>query len=64
MPLRDAQGQTWETRNPADRSAKLDIRRIRRPDEVEKREANERAAMRSEGREWEAKALEELRAGQ
>lgn len=57
----NALGHTWETRNPADRSAKLDIRRVRRPGRAAEGESKARAAMRSEGREWEAQALEELR---
>jgi hypothetical protein len=57
-------GQTWETRNPADRSSKLDIRRVRRPMRVEQRETKRRDEMRTAGREWEAAALEELRSRQ
>ena len=51
-------GQTWETRNPADRSAKLEIHRIRRVTQVEQREKTERASVRSA--EWEEEAFRRL----
>lgn len=60
----NALGQTWETRNPGDRSAKLDIQRVRRPRRREKRETMVRTGVRTAGREWEAQALEELRSRQ
>lgn len=61
----NAQKHTWETRNPADRSAKLDIRRIRWGT-LWFREWRERRARTTAGRhdtEWVRKALDELRAG-
>jgi len=57
----NALGHTWEIRNPGDRSAKLDIRRVWRPKRLEERETRKRLEMRTAGRDWEAQALEELR---
>lgn len=59
----NAQGQTWETRNPADRSARIHIRRVRR---LRLREWRERRAREKGGerdREWERAVLAELQAG-
>ncbi len=55
----NAQGETWETRNPGDRSARLDIRRLRWVKRAEKREQADRDRVRKEG--WETQALEALR---
>lgn len=59
----NAQGKVWETRNPGDRSARLDIRRVRSIRLAEWRERRKRTKARERGAEWETKALEELRAG-
>lgn len=59
----NGQGKTWETRNPGDRSARLDISRVRL---VRLHEWNERRARKKASRrdaEWERKAREELLAG-
>jgi Xaa-Pro aminopeptidase len=59
----NAQGKTWETRNPGDRSARLDIRRVRW---VRLHEWRERRTLKKAGqhdKEWLRKALAELRAG-
>jgi hypothetical protein len=59
----NAQGKVWETRNPGDRSARLDIRRVWLPLLAEGWEGWKRKRARKHGAEWEARALEELRAG-
>ena len=55
--------QTWETRNPWDRSARLDIRRVRFPRIHEWREQRRRIEAGARGIAWERVALAELRAG-
>jgi hypothetical protein len=57
----NAQGQTWETRNPGDRSTKLDIRRVRRPKRLERAEQRRREEAGTHDIEWLRKALDELR---
>lgn len=59
----NARNQTWETRNPWDRSASLDIRRVRWVRFNEWREQRRRTKAVEQGAEWERKALAELRAG-
>jgi hypothetical protein len=59
----NAQGQTWETRNPGDRSAKLDIRRIRSPKRHERREQRRRQEAGQHDAAWLQAALTELRDG-
>ena len=59
----NAQGKTWETRNPGDRSARLQIRRVWRIRRVERREENDREQARREGVEWEKQAFAELQTG-
>lgn len=59
----NAQGQTWETRNPADRSARIDIGRVRAVRFREWRERRARAKGGERDREWEQRVLDELRAG-
>lgn len=59
----NARKQTWETRNPWDRSARLDIRRVRFAGLREAREQRDRAAAGERGIAWERDALAELRAG-
>ena len=59
----NAQGKTWETRNPADRSAKLDIRRVRVVRWREWQETRKRRKASQAGKDWERKALAELREG-
>jgi hypothetical protein len=56
----NAEGQTWETRNPGDRSSRLDIRRIKKPERHEEREllAYNEASKRDV--EWEREVLAEL----
>jgi hypothetical protein len=58
----NAQGQTWETRNPGDRSSKLDIRRIRRPGRLEQREQERRAEAGQHDVDWVQRAFADLRA--
>ena len=53
--------QTWETRNPGDRSARLDIRRVRFPKITEWREQRRRDDAGRADVEWERRALAELR---
>jgi hypothetical protein len=57
----NAEGQTWETRNPGDRSTRLDIRRIRRPRKHEREQlaAYEDAAQRDDR--WINEALADLK---
>jgi hypothetical protein len=55
----NARGQTWETRNPGDRSAKLEIRRVHRVKQLEQHEAEQRARVRGELTDW-ANALAAL----
>lgn len=57
----NAEGKTWETRNPGDRSAKLDIRRIRFPRWRDRRDTQKRKRAGQYDVEWERKVLEELR---
>jgi hypothetical protein len=57
----NAQGQTWESRNPGDRSAKLDIRCVRSPDRLELREQRDRREAQQHDDEWVRAALAELR---
>jgi len=59
----NAQKHTWETRNPGDRSAKLDIRRIRWVKRHEWREQRRRKKAGQHDRDWVTKALAELREG-
>lgn len=59
----NAEGQTWETRNPGDRSSRLDIRRIRRPARLERRERERRQEAGQHDADWARRALAELRAG-
>ncbi len=59
----NAQGQVWETPNPANRSDKLDIRRVRFVHLREWREERRCVKAGKHGRDWERRALEELRAG-
>jgi hypothetical protein len=59
----NARGQVWETRNPGDRSAKLDIRRVRSIRWHEWREGRMRRKASKRGVEWERKALAELQRG-
>jgi hypothetical protein len=56
----NAQGKTWETRNPGDRSTRLDIRRVRlvRLHEWRERRTYEKASKRDV--EWDRKVREEL----
>jgi hypothetical protein len=54
----NARQQTWETRNPADRSAGLKIKRVRRVKAAERREKEARDRMRDSG--WETKVLGEF----
>jgi len=57
----NAQGKTWETRNPGDRSARLNVRRVRRLGRVERREEGAREQARRAGVEWEKEAFANLR---
>jgi hypothetical protein len=59
----NARNQTWETRNPWDRSARLNIRRVRWVRLRERKEQQRRAEANERGAAWERKALAELRAG-
>jgi hypothetical protein len=52
----NARGQTWETRNPGGRSAKLEIRRVWFVRRTERREAAARGRLRG-SETWEAAAL-------
>jgi hypothetical protein len=56
----NAQGKVWETRNPGDRSARLDIRRVRAVRLHERLEEHRRIKARKRGLDWERKALAEL----
>ncbi|WP_445152519.1 hypothetical protein [Baekduia sp. Peel2402] len=58
----NAEGQTWETRNPGDRSTPLDIRRVRRPKRHERRERKALNEAAKRDREWERAVLAELEA--
>jgi hypothetical protein len=58
----NAQGKTWETRNPGDRSARLDIHQVRWVGRVESGEENARQRIRSESIEAE-KHFRMVRAG-
>lgn len=57
----NAQGETWETLNPGDRSARLNIHRVRHPDRLERREQRRRVEAGQHDREWIRAALAELR---
>lgn len=59
----NAQGRVWESRNPPDRSAKLDIRRVRFLRWVEWHEQRKRLKAGKRGAEAEERALAELQAG-
>lgn len=59
----NAQGKVWETRNPPDRSADLDIRRIYFVGLRERWEARRRDHLTAKGREVEQTMLRELREG-
>jgi hypothetical protein len=59
----NARGQTWETINPAMRSARLEIRRVRFPARAERQERRERAAAAARDELWLSRALDELREG-
>lgn len=56
----NAQGKVWETRNPGDRSARWDIRRVRAVRLHERLEEHRRIKARKRGLDWERKALAEL----
>jgi hypothetical protein len=56
----NAIGQTWETRNPGDRSADLDIRRVRLVRWRESREARKRTEAKNAGEELDAQVAEEM----
>jgi hypothetical protein len=58
----NAQGNTWETRNPGDRSARLDIRRVRWVKRRERREQQRREKAGQHDEAWVGQALDELRA--
>lgn len=58
----NTQGKTWETRNPADRSSKLDIKRVWVVWWREWREERRRKKAAKNGRAWERKVLQELQA--
>jgi len=58
----NARGQTWETHNPWDRSARLHIRRVRGVRWREGREQRRRVKAGASGAAWEAQALAELAA--
>jgi hypothetical protein len=57
----NATGQTWETVNPAERSATLDIKRVRRVGRRQKKEQEAREDAERRGREREQQAVGELR---
>lgn len=59
----NARSQTWETRNPWDRSARLNVRRVRWVRVREWQEQRRRTKAGERGIAWERKALAELRAG-
>ncbi len=54
-------GKTWETRNPGNRSAKLDIKRVRLPRFRDWRDTRHRQKAAEYDIEWERQALDELR---
>jgi hypothetical protein len=56
-----ADGKTWETRNPGNRSAKLNIKRVRLPRLRDWRDTRRRKKAAEYDIEWERQALEELR---
>jgi hypothetical protein len=58
----NAEGQTWETRNPGDRSTPLDIRRVSRPRRHERRELKALDEAATRDRDWEREVLAELEA--
>jgi hypothetical protein len=58
----NAQGKVWETRNPGDRSANLDIRRVRLVRFKEWREQRRRARADERSTEWHRQAFADLRA--
>lgn len=57
----NAHGQTWETRNPPERSADLTIKRVRFATPRERLETRKRDRLGKEGRKREQDALRELR---
>lgn len=59
----NAQGKTWETVNPGDRNARLEIRQVRWPRYREWREDGARRKAAKDAAEWEAKAVAELLEG-
>jgi hypothetical protein len=59
----NARKQTWETRSPWNRSARLDIRRVRFVKLYEWREQRQREKAGERGAKWERAAFAELRAG-
>jgi hypothetical protein len=56
----NAEGQTWETHNPSDRSTPLDIRRVRNPKRHEERELKTLNAAAQRDVEWEREVLADL----
>jgi hypothetical protein len=56
----NAYGKTWETRNPGDRTSRLDIRRVRFRWVRERYENWRRDRARQHGVEWERKIVSEL----
>jgi hypothetical protein len=56
----NAYGKTWETRNPGDRTSRLDIRRVRFRSLRERYEGWRRDRARQHGAEWERKIVSEL----
>jgi hypothetical protein len=56
-----ADGKTWETRNPGNRSAKLNIKRVRFARLRDWRDTRQRTKAAEYDIEWERQALEELR---
>jgi hypothetical protein len=59
----NARTQTWETRNPADRSGRLDIRRVWFVGIRDRLERRRRTKAGQRGADWERSALAALRAG-
>jgi len=56
----NAYGKTWETRNPSDRTARLDVRRVRFVRLHEWREKRARDGAAKDGRAWEQRAIAAL----
>lgn len=59
----NAQGETWETVHPWDRASRLDIKHVRRVRQHELHEQRQREQAAQHDKEWERRALAELRAG-